>query len=1622
MNVYSNAFNFQSYLAGSVDPRTGQYTCQIRLATLSPQGPLEVSRDVSLLFSMLNSESGRYGTGWHMSNTEFDVNRSRLSLLDGEQFQTQSLPPVGETLVIKDYKLKDLVVKRPDAETLHVIYKDGTIEILKRHASNVPYRINTIQFENGESLRFCYDLGEFLERILDQNGNELLILTYSSNRLSMVDTRVDGGRYARVRFTYDNDRLTEVTAPYDRNGTVGSASFAFIYTVFRNGLMAMNNVRSPMGGEERITYAENGHAYSNSQYIPRVEQWEHIPASNQPMMTRTYDYSPSKNFTGYPFSGGFREGEDNLYLVSGAYSYWTDETCIDAASNNAVLSVTRTTYNKFHLMTEERVLREGTRTTQTIAYNEVPGLFPAQPPNLQLPKSITTRYELVAGGTAREVTVAIQTDDYGNELSRTEASGVRVDYTYYPMAGESGKCPADPRGLFVRYVKQERLVPAGGTPAARLTEYTHTRVPPTGSSYFVLQQSSNQAGVFAMQQSYYDTPVALAGRLKSSTSTIGGQALVSDFSYTVSGDNLVETRRLKGREGQWLEAKRTLSLVNRRLLSMTRDGGSTLDLAFDVSGRLTQETVSRGKPQQASRGYAYHFATQTKRAHLITTDAQGNKAITYYDGAGRQVSEAQLIGPNQDQERATGTWWYDALGQTVEVVNIDYLGDGQRSLKSAYAYSRWGNPSRTTHADGRVEINEYDPLLNLTEEGVVGGERLISYFNAHNQPIKVERIDANNNKVEVESRAYDGLGQCLSVVDVSKNLTEFTYDAYGRLLTALQKPVDGTPQRLRKTDYAPGTSSELASAVSIDGKRLGARSYDSLGRMTSQVRGTGPATTWEYEAGWSEPVAMTSTRGNHQSLTYDKELDVANRIEMTGLPVCTYRHDPVNGVLTRSETSGLIHEFFRDANGYTEKDVQTADGTTLTSQYGYSPGGRLLHQTAADGQRSVLEYDAHGRFSKMTTGSMVIAQDYDALGRPHGLTSTFGSMQVVTKVTYDALGREAERRFEQSGALFQVMTSTYHTNSMLATRFLRDASSRVVIGETFTYDAYLRLKTYRCEGLEHPKDQLGRAITGQDFSFDSLNNITQVVTTFADCTQDICERFFTGTDPTQMTRLTHTHPVQGFTAAYDAAGNLQVSPAGQVYCYDGFEQLTAVQGDTFKYSYRYDAEARQVVASRSNEPPVMLVYAGDRLDTLVEGNKKIRYFDGADQVMARTGGVDGTQLYLNDAAGSVREISSPGQAHVRRHYTPYGDAKIPLDDGKTRTMADLQLPAYNGQRLDAAINLYFLGNGLRAYDPEMMMFLQPDPLSPFEEGGDNSYGYCACNPINLVDPNGMWPSWLKWALTGVALALSVVTLGFGAVGLAAAVAAYGAKSVAMGLAAGLATATAVAAPAVAGTLAGTAIAAAAAAATAAAAAAAWVIASKAAMTVGAGLGVVSGTLGVTGLTIAEVDKAMGWDRSHHISRLGWASLGFSIASLVVSVGGAYTSAHMAYNSAAKFSGVGNLKQTPIGSALFAARQRMLGLSYKFTDKGGVTPFSQMFGSTRAVLRFTNLGRSIESRSKSPATPRPEASSGGASAQPQAQATFSRVVDMPSSSAGYYQAFRDEASRIREPIIGALYQG
>lgn len=78
--------------------------------------------------------------------------------------------------------------------------------------------------------------------------------------------------------------------------------------------------------------------------------------------------------------------------------------------------------------------------------------------------------------------------------------------------------------------------------------------------------------------------------------------------------------------------------------------------------------------------------------------------------------------------------------------------------------------------------------------------------------------------------------------------------------------------------------------------------------------------------------------------------------------------------------------------------------------------------------------------------------------------------------------------------------------------------------------------------------------------------------------------------------------------------------------------------------------------------------------------------------------------------------------------------------GKSTPLGQSARSSYAGERIESDTGYYLLGN--RQYSPVLRRFLNPDPVSPFDDGGLNRYTYCGGDPINRVDPSGN--SWLSW--------------------------------------------------------------------------------------------------------------------------------------------------------------------------------------------------------------------------------------------------------------------------------------
>ena len=126
----------------------------------------------------------------------------------------------------------------------------------------------------------------------------------------------------------------------------------------------------------------------------------------------------------------------------------------------------------------------------------------------------------------------------------------------------------------------------------------------------------------------------------------------------------------------------------------------------------------------------------------------------------------------------------------------------------------------------------------------------------------------------------------------------------------------------------------------------------------------------------------------------------------------------------------------------------------------------------------------------------------------------------------------------------------------------------------------------------------------------------------------------------------------------------------------------------------------------------------------------------------------GTGTYHHhDGLGSVIMLTNASGSVVERYrYDVFGYVTI-LDAAHAPRPATAHNNRflYTGREWLAQLELYDYRN--RSYSTTLGRFLQTDPIG-FDAGDVNLYRYVANNPVNLVDPLGLfWWAALDWALT-----------------------------------------------------------------------------------------------------------------------------------------------------------------------------------------------------------------------------------------------------------------------------------
>lgn len=1380
----SHASNFGNALQTQVDPRTGQFMVNFPVARLVGNHQLGPDLSLSLRYSPLNTLDEGFGTGFSLGLTQFNNTSNLLQLTSGEQYR---VAPGSDK--VRNKKLNNFrfvyTNGRDDSEGYTVFWKEGKTEKLTKTEDGKTFVTTAIISPLGRRLTLSWDWsGQIsrLSKVQDENTTLCQIIYGTTTKMTVWPGTTEA---YQLNFELINDSQLDVVSRQISDSETLRWHFIYDEVKHPGNRLTLTGVDYPTGMKDSVDYnAQEGLRFPDSSglsvRLPCVLTHTRNPGSHQPETVTQYEYT-AQNFLGY--NGNFGEwaaDSDYLYKTLTDYTYGSTEKVI---SGNVTVTTERT-YNNYHFLITEEVNRNGhVHRTETTYYAEKNCFIDGQPAQFQLPKAKKEIIK-VSDGSNRQLLTLTEFDESGNPLKQVNPDGTVTEYTWYPANGEKDVCPAEPNG-FVRFLKEKVITPRPtiykDTPL-HTTKYTYSKL---GKTHYVVQKTVSEYKdklnrVLLTQRTITyqdDINKSEFGRITFITDTKykngeNSEKFIArqDFTTSLSGNMLNQEVTFTGYEGLKATSKRCQSVFSGQLYSETSAQGIETRYAYDKLGRLINRTVCPGSDYESTTTWEYGIDNDGPYSTEI--DALGNKNKTCFDGAGRVISQHRY-------DLDTQKWYetfscsHNSLGEISTGTVKDYLPAGNPNnypLKSDITYGGWGEKKAVAFSDGRKTLQKTDPIALTQTVYSQGGDitsgNITSILDEKSQlPIKkILQENIGGQPYSLSQYTWDGLGQLREEKDELGHITKRTYDEYGRVLA--QTLADGT---IVSRTYAPHLTGNQVASISVEGKdangasktwALGTQTFDSLGRVTERVSG-GRKTLYHYEG--ASPVAKTITLPSGKEVTYTYIAELGNAVKSMTVDgiTQTFNYDKKTGQpLTAEEASAKIQNAWSKA-GRLKEEAFSHNTQNRTAKHTYTLKGAPISYTDVAGKQTQYSMDAHGRVTLIDDDSLTVSLKYDALGRLSKYTvrskGKSSDSYLTTELSYDAFGREITRTIKDNHSMTLALSQTWLKNGLLNKRITKKNGTQIR-EEQYGYDSRNRLISYTASGSSLPTDPYGHLMTGQNYTYDALNNLTSVFTWLSDSRSNkAVYSYENSNDPTQLTKVTNSHLEYPATISltYDAEGRMTRDEAGRTLTYDVMGRLISVSDEKTHRSgtYSYDALNRLITRNAGNSDVRELYYRGAELvnEVNTSANKATRLIKTGhtclgvsdDKGLTLTAGDKNDSLLWSEDAGT----STEGELHV---WSPYGSGK-PSD----------RLPGFNGERVDPVSGTYHLGNGYRAYNPVLMRFNCPDSLSPFGAGGINPYAYCAGDPINHTDPSGH----LSWqAITGIVagaigLGLAVFTAG-----------------------------------------------------------------------------------------------------------------------------------------------------------------------------------------------------------------------------------------------------------------------
>ena len=817
------------------------------------------------------------------------------------------------------------------------------------------------------------------------------------------------------------------------------------------------------------------------------------------------------------------------------------------------------------------------------------------------------------------------------------------------------------------------------------------------------------------------------------------------------GANFAETgyafpvREIKGSSQEFVnEAAYNL---NTGLVTSTKDENNQITNYEYETDTLRQSKVTYPNGGYVQTEYSDKLAPGSVIGFVRTTATlDANKTVQsygYFDGRGLTLRSASETADGW----SVSAMEYDALGRPVKTYNPFYASAPNGAIPANTAstqvvsYDAFGRVPQVQLQDGTT-VSSYFNEQTVTYTAPGGVSITGTASRATDQAGKERRqiVDSLGRVVRVDEPTSAGLGS----VSAPNQPTYYFYDGNDNLAKVVQS--DGTTVQERAFKYdalsrlTHERQVEASPTLDINGvkgaidpnKWTKVLKYNLDGLVSEGTDARGVKTTFAYD-GLNRVQSVTFSDGTPQiTYSYDQaRTGFFNKGALT-------RVETADGGTARPDTPATATEFDYDKMGRVTAHRQSIGAQTYTLEYGYNLAGQMTSEKYPSGRTMAMNYDAKGRLSAIADANRTYLSGLQFQGKGNSLSSmTFGNGTTQSfalndrlQMTNQELKRGAEvlqkydygyGQIDQNGNLdvtknngqLAKIESTIGTNKQWTQKFRYDEIGRLDKSEEFRGDnnnpSYYQKFDYDRFGNLYRKNS-SNPTTGQatPVSFAPIEN--------SDISKST-NRFTTDT-------------------TYDEAGNV-------------------IQDSRYRnQNFSYDANGRMYKTQRVNFPNQSnAVYdaSGMRVANQVDGVWTFSVYDIGGKKVAEYGGLSatdegGVKYILSDHQGSNRAVvNNAGYVNSRTDYTAFGEeiqSNIGQRTAQGYASSDTLSQKYALTEKDKATGLDH--TWYRKHENQAGRWTSPDPYNGSMNIGDpqsfNRYSYVNNQPINYVDPSGLFAS------------------------------------------------------------------------------------------------------------------------------------------------------------------------------------------------------------------------------------------------------------------------------------------